>query len=262
MRVGGCLVALLVLCPGAAAAQPSAPDATAGDRGVTFLSRFAFHLAAQHLSGDDERYVWDADYGGELDLVDVGAGRATFYANYQVVLGEEFHAFDPNQGNYVLGGRASIRVHGWEGAFVFHHLSRHLADRFKRVPVDWNMVGGRVVRSFEIGSAAFEGRADVRGVVLKSFVDYDWEVDAGIRGRYPLASRVALVSDVAVRRVWVDGSRNRGAQQGARGELGLRLDGGAAAVELFVAAERRIDAHPLVFGTEQWVTAGFRLVNR
>jgi hypothetical protein len=260
--VAACVGAILAVCSGSAFAQSADPGTGADERRIEFLSRFAFHLGAQHLSGDDRRYVWDVDYGGEVDLVDYVVGRATFYANYQAVLGEEFHAFDPNQGNYILGARASARVHGWEAAFVFHHVSRHLSDRFKRVPVDWNMVGVRLVRSIEVPGARLEGRVDARGVILKSFVDYDWEVDAGVRGRYPLASRVALVSDLGVTRIWVDGSGNRGAQHGVRGELGLRLDGSAAAVELFVAGERRIDAHPLVFGAQRWFTAGFRLVNR
>jgi hypothetical protein len=68
---------------------------------VVFFPRTAFHMAAEHLSGDDPRYVWDADLGGELDIVDYGAGRFTFEANYQVVLGEEIRSFDPNQGNYI-----------------------------------------------------------------------------------------------------------------------------------------------------------------
>jgi len=38
----------------------------------------------------------------------------------------------------------STRVKGFYVAGVFHHLSRHLADRAKRPPVDWNMFGGRV----------------------------------------------------------------------------------------------------------------------
>jgi hypothetical protein len=60
----------------------------------------------------------------------------------------------------------------------------------------------------------------------------------------------------------VDGSRGRGTQYGARGEGGVRLDGSAAALELFVAAERRIDPYQLEFSTATWLSAGFRLTSR
>jgi hypothetical protein len=265
VRVPSCtpgLLILVALLSAPAAAQPAGPEAPPPVAGVEFLSRFAFHLSAEHLSSDDERYVWDANYGGEIDLVDYGAGRATFYANYQTILGEQLRAFDPNQGNYILGGRVSARVRGVEAALGFHHESRHLSDRPKQASIDWNMIGGRVVRAFDLGAGSFEGRADLRGVIRKSSVDYTWEIDAGLRARYPLASRLAVVGDVDVRRLWIDGSRHRSAQHGIRGEAGIRLEGRGAAVELFVAGERRIDPYPLTFGVEHWFSAGFRLVNR
>ena len=37
------------------------------DRDVLFMPRTHFHLAAEHLSSDDPRFVWDANFGGELD---------------------------------------------------------------------------------------------------------------------------------------------------------------------------------------------------
>jgi hypothetical protein len=258
----GLLLAVVVLRPVPAVAQPESPPAAPAGGRVEILSRFAFHLGIEHLSDDDPRFVWDAHYGGEVDLVDFGAGRATFYADYEVVLGEEFHAFDPNQGNYILGGRLSARLPALEAAFVFHHQSRHLADRPKRPPVDWNMVGARVARTVRIRRMSLAARADVRGVVQRSFVDYRWEVEAGARGDYPLASRLSLVSQLDIRRLGVDGDARRGAQTGIRGEAGVRLNGRGAAVELFVAAERRVDPYPTEFGRERWVSAGFRLVSR
>jgi hypothetical protein len=66
----------------------------------------------------------------------------------------------------------------------------------------------------------------------------------------------------SVRRLGVDGSRDRGGQTGVRGEAGVRLEGSGGAVELFVSAERRIDPYPLEFSTATWVTAGFRLLTR
>jgi hypothetical protein len=60
----------------------------------------------------------------------------------------------------------------------------------------------------------------------------------------------------------VDGSQNRGTQTGVRGEGGVRLEGRAGAVELYVAAERRIDPYPLEFNVDHWIGAGFRLLSR
>lgn len=253
---GACLAAAM---PASAQSPPEPAD----DRGVGFLTRYAFHLTAEYLSGDDERFTWDANYGGELDVVDYGAGRFTFYANYQVITGDEFRAFDANQGNYILGGRLSGRLpHGVEVAGVFHHLSRHLSDRPKRQAVDWNMVGARVSRPFAVGPLAVEPRVDIRKVVQRTYVDYEWELDGGVRAEYPLTGHVALSAGGGLRRLTVDGSRNRDAQTGARGEGGVRFSGRAGAVELFLAVERRIDPYPLEFGTTRWMMAGFRLLGR
>ncbi|HEX5107931.1 MAG TPA: hypothetical protein VFV95_05775 [Vicinamibacterales bacterium] len=259
MRALALASALFALVPGRATAQSTPPAPPAAGR-VDYLTRFAFHFGAEHLSSDDPLYVWDANYGGEVDLVDYRAGRAIFYANYQVILGEELHAFDPNQGNYILGARVSARLHALEAALVFHHESRHLSDREKQQPVDWNMLGARLSRSFVWPRLFLDARADLRGVVQRSFVDYEWEIDLRAHGTIPVSPRVAVVSDVSLRHLGVDGSAGREGQTGARGEGGVRLSGGAGAVELFLAAERRIDPYPLQFGTIRWFSAGFRFV--
>jgi hypothetical protein len=257
--IAAVLVALGIAAP--ASAQSASPDpSTPGT--IEFLPRYDFHLDAQHLSSPDPRFVWDANFGGALDFVDYGFGRATFLANYQVILGEEIRNFDPNQGNYTLEGSASGRLHGFEAALVFHHVSRHLADRPKTFAIDWNMLGARVEKAFAVKGIELNPRVDVRGVILHSYVDYRWEVDADLRNVYPLASRVAAVSDVDLRLLGVDGSQNRGTQTGAKAEGGIRLGGKAGAVELFIAVERRIDPYPTEFGVDTWASAGFRLLSR
>jgi hypothetical protein len=229
---------------------------------LVFLPRTAFHMTAEHLSGDDPRYVWEADFGGELDLVGYGTGRFTFEANYQVILGEEIRAFDPNQGNYILAGAASMRVRGVELAGVLYHQSRHMADRPKQDAIDWNMFGGRVRHWIQYRQARIVVRADVRKTFMHSLVDYSWEVDAGLRSDVHLRPGVGLVLAAGARHLGVDGSRNRGGQTGYRAEGGVRLEGRAGAVELFVAGERRIDPYPLETGAATWFTAGFRLLSR
>jgi hypothetical protein len=252
----------LTVSAGSAGAQtlPSlqAPDPPR-ESTVAFLPRFDFRVSMEHLFSDETRYVWDANFGGDVDLVAIGRTRATFVANYQTILGSEFRAFDPNQGNYTLEGSVSTRARAIEVAGVFHHVSRHLSDRPKRFPVDWNMVGGRIRGGGRHDRIEYEARADLRGVIQHTFVDYRWELDTEALARVSLRPRVAVMATGAWRVIGVDGSRARGAQHGFRGEGGVRLAGGSATLDLFVAAEQRVDAYQLEFSTVRWLTAGFRI---
>jgi hypothetical protein len=243
-------------------AQTTQTTQTASPPPVEYLTRFAFHVSLEHLFSEEKRYVWDANWGGELDIVDYGRGRFTFVADYQTILGSEFRAFDPNQGNYTLEGSLSARTHGAELAGVFHHVSRHLSDRPKRFPVDWNMIGGRVSGATTRGRVELQGRADLRGVIERTYVDYRWEFETEGHARTSIRPRVSAVAVGSLRVLGVNGTRNRGTQYGVRGEGGVRLDGRAAAVELFLAVERRIDPYQLEFSTVNWLTTGFRISSR
>lgn len=252
------IAAALVVCAAPIAAQTpsSAPP-------VEFVPRAVFYVGAELLAGpDDPRYRWDADFGGEIDIVDYRVGRFTFATNYEVILGEELRAFDPNQGNYILEGGLSARLPAVELAAVLYHQSRHLADRPKQDPVDWNMFGVRAQRAFIAGATHVQARADLRGTFMHSYVDYRWELDGRVRGDQVLRPGIGLLFAGAIRYLGVDGTRARGGQTGFRTETGLRFDGVAGGAELYVAAERRIDPYPLDFGTATWVTAGFRLLTR
>jgi hypothetical protein len=237
-------------------------DQASSTRRIEFLPRVLFQMGAEHLSGEDQRFIWDANFGGEIDLLDYGVGRGTFVASYQVLLGDELRKFDPNQGNYILEGSASRRFPGVEVAGVFYHQSRHLSDRPKEQAIDWNMLGGRIRGDGTVGTAHLDARADVRGVLKKSFVDYRWEIDARLRSNVPIRPRVGVIAGAGVRVIGVDGSAGRGTQTGFRAEGGVRIDGPAGAVELFLAGERRIDPYQLEFGTATWSTFGFRLLSR
>jgi hypothetical protein len=242
-----------------ARAQETSDEAPAG---VRFLPRYVFHMTGEHLSGDDPRLVWEANYGGELDLVDFGSGRVTFTANYQVLLGEEIRIFDPNQGNYLLEASVSRRVRGIEFAGVFHHVSRHLSDRDKQNPLDWNMVGVRAHALTERNSLALEARADLLTVIQHSFVDYQWEARLGGGLRAQVAPRLVMLSRVEVDVLGVDGTADRGTQAGFRLEGGVSLEGDAGSIELFVAVERRVDPIPFERSAVTWTALGFRLVGR
>jgi hypothetical protein len=241
------------------ATQSQVPEET---RSVEFMARTAFHMGAEHLADEDPRYMWDADFGGELDIVDYVRGRLTFEANYEVVLGDEIRAFDPNQGNYVLAGLASARTRYAEVAFELYHQSRHLADRPKEDAIDWNTLGGRVQRSFSYREAVIDARANLRGVFMKSSVDYSWEIDAVVRTDVKVKPRVGVLAIAHLRYLGVDGSLDRGNQAGYIFEGGVRFEGRAGAIELFIGGERRIDPYPVEAGTAQWFKTGFRLMSR
>lgn len=266
----------IALCSAEVAAQGAAPGSSegsaqglAGTTGgdpqstkVEFLPRSVFYLSAERLSGDHVQFVWDTNFGGELDVIDYGVGRSTFVANYQAILGDEFRHFDPNQGNYILSGSTSVRTHGVELSGVFYHQSRHLADRPNRVAVAWNMMGGRVQRIVTAGRARVDARVDLRATMAKAFVDYDWELATEVRSDMQIRPAISVVFGGTVRRLGVNGTQNRGDQTGFRGEGGVRAEGRSAAMEFFLAVERRIDPYPLEFGTAHWVTVGFRLLSR
>ena len=98
--------------------------------------------------------------------------------------------------------------------------------------------------------------------IVKTTVDYEWELNAGGQGQYRLHPHVALVGGGFVRRLTVDGTQGRGTQTGGRVDGGIRIDGTRGAVEFFLAVERRIDPYPLQFNTERWTSVGMRFVNR
>jgi hypothetical protein len=62
--------------------------------------------------------------------------------------------------------------------------------------------------------------------------------------------------------VGTDGTRDRGTQLEARAETGVRMQGHAAAAELFIGVERRLDPYPLEFSTASWFLAGLRVSSR
>ena len=247
------------------ASVASSVSAQTTNRGptVSFLPRSAFHMNAEHLGGiDDPRFTWDANLGGELDLVDYTSGRFIFAANYQAILGEELKLFDPNQGNYTLQGALTARVKRVEAGLVFHHLSRHLGDRANTQPVDWNMLGGRLSQVFLVNGTLIDVQGDLRWTIQHSFVDYTWELDTHVRVDRLLKPSVGVLAAGSFRHLGVDGTAGRDGQNGFRAEGGVRFEGSGGAVELFVGAERRIDPYPLEFGTATWMTAGFRLLSR
>lgn len=224
--------------------------------------RFDFHLDAEYVASGDPRFNWFFDFGGDVDVVRSDTVRALFIANYEAIAGEQFRRFDVNQGNYMLEGAILFRVAGVELGPVWHHMSRHLSDRPKRFPIDWNMISVRVRDAHTRGRLDMSWRADVRATVTNAFVDYSWEFETQGGLGYQLTPRFDVTARNTWRVVGVDGSRGRGTQLEGRIEAGVRMRGTAAAAELYIGAERRIDPYPIEFATASWLLAGLRLTSR
>jgi len=258
VAIAACLLCSLA---GRAAAQSPAP----APDGPDFLPRVDFHLSANSLmlGKADERFSWDAYFGGDVDVLDYVVGRASILADYHAVLGDEYRPFDPNQAYYALEVSSSYRLRGTEIAGVFHHVSRHLSDRPKQFAIAWNVAGVRVLRRFSGHGFTVDLRADGGGIVQHSYVDYRWAADADVMVRRVVNPRLGVFLHLSGELFTVDGTvSDRGTQKGGRVEAGLRINGRAGALELFAGGEQRLDADPLDRQTQRWGVAGFRLLSR
>jgi len=255
------LVMLLVLAsPVAAQVVSLSPGPPSGEQG--FLPRYRFHLSAESLVIDDPRFDWDADFGGDLDLVDYGVGRLTALANYEAMLGEQLQHFDPNQGNYTLDVSLSYRVRAAEFAGVFHHISRHLSDRPKGFPIDWNMLGVR--GSYDVNRGATHLQLDGRALwtLARSYVDYQGELGLTASVQRDVRPRATLVANAEAYVLRVDRATSaRGSQNGGHIEAGLRVAGSKGIIEFIAGWERRVDADPFLGRPESWGYLGFRLLS-
>ncbi|HEV2982755.1 MAG TPA: hypothetical protein VGX46_00115 [Vicinamibacterales bacterium] len=281
------LTCLFLMCAtGAAAQQPlvsEKPPAT-----PEFFSRFDFHLNAAWLGltssaptspaapspvatspaaaaafAADHRYSFDTHWGGSLDFVDYVVGRTSFIIDYEAILGDEFRLFDPNQGIYTLEAASSARVGDAEVVGIFHHTSRHLADRANQQAVAWNAAGVRFLKRVTREATTIDVDAELSGVVAKAFVDYTWIGELHLLVRHPLSERVGVFAQGSGKLFAVDGTvPNRGTQTGGVVEVGVHLKGTGGALELFAGFEKRVDAYELERDSQRWLLAGFRLLSR
>jgi len=231
---------------------------------VSFLSRYDFIMSAAALGYDDERFSWDTHWAGNFDVVDYRRGRITLLGDLQGILGGEFRPFDPYQSNYLLEASGSLRWKHVETVLVLNHISRHLGDRFKRIAVAENSLGVRALSRFALSSStSLDLRADVRKVIAVAYVDYETmtEVDLTLRQRFN--DHVGLFVRGYGEGISVDREvAGRNYQYGGRTEVGMRLTGDKAMVDLFAGFEKMIDADPLDRVARRWAFFGFRLRNR
>jgi hypothetical protein len=251
--------------PCAAQIVGDAPPAPAPNSGTTdFLTRYQWHLNAASILVHDHRFSWDADFGGEIDLVQYEKGRLTFVGNYEVILGKELRRFDAQQGNYVLAGSLSRQTRYGELAGFLQHVSRHLSDRPKLFGIDWNLLGARWIDETDLPHRRLhlEGHAMLGRTVTRSYVDYTWMIAAGGTLRRSITDRVGSFGSMDLTFVGTaDPNPKRGVLKGSSIEGGVRLRGRAAAVELFARVEHRIDAEMIERLSKSWLLLGFRFLS-
>jgi hypothetical protein len=232
-------------------------------RSPGFLTNYDAWVEASALGEDDIQFQWDARIGAALDVYDYDAGRLSALAEYHGVFGSEFQSFDPNQSYYTFDASGSYRFGQSELAVRLHHVSRHLGDRPKLFGVDWNTIGVRVAQRLDHGRMELAARGSFDQVFKSSFVDYDSIVSGEARLRYPRDHRISLVAGGRGELFLTDEAiGGRSHVTGGIAHAGMRVEGAAAAVEFFVALERRVDPTPFTRGTEQWALVGFRVMNR
>ncbi len=228
-----------------------------------FLSRFDFNVSAAKLAHPDRRFSWDTHWAADWDLVDYVHGRISFLADYQVVLGSEYRAFDPYQSNYLLEASGSYRIGRTELLGVLSHVSRHLGDRFNARAVAENSLGGRVMRRFGGERTRLDLRADVRKVIAQAYVDYTSISNLDLTVHRTLTPRAGVYARAIGQTITVDEEKlGRTRQDGGRVELGTRITGSRGDLELFAGGERVVDADQLDRQPQRWAFAGFRLLGK
>jgi hypothetical protein len=262
------LLSALLLYPAVASAQISGPQPLEGpnDR-VEFFPRYDFQLEANLLTGDNpDLFRWDTHFGGEMDVFNYIKGRITVVTDYEAVLGSELRPFDPNQGNYTLEPAASWFVGKHEIAFVFHHVSRHFSDRPKRYAIAFNVIEGRYLRKFQFNGTSVAVRAGAGKIAQHSDVDYTWTADWDVTIVHPMNPYVQWYARTTGEMFGVDPTvRARfDVQHTTRLELGPRLIGKKADLELFLGVERRLDATPIDYlrPVVTWGVVGFRIASK
>ena len=262
----GILTLCIVVRPLRVHAQTSSADSTARQTPATlgFLTSYRFHLKALRLVSSDGNFVWDADFGGDMDVFDLDVVRGNVLVNFESIVGKQIRAIDPNQGNYAFDLSVWWRTSlpDVELGATFHHVSRHLFDRDKEFAIAWNMLGFQYTSPFQIRSWDVDLGYRVLKTMQRSFVDYTGEVGGSIQALRVVHPRVSLILGGELTFVSVDESeRGRDHQLGGRVEIGASFSGGDGVGEVFIAWERRIDADPFDLEPTTFTTLGFRFLH-
>ena len=252
------LLAVLAAAPAARAQAPRVITPAPEHWGL--FTNYNVHIGIETVSGDDPRFQFDTDAGGDLDIWDYVRGRVNTAFNYEAILGEEYQAFDPNQGNYSIEISSSLRFGTTEVAGVYHHTSRHLGDRPKRFGIAWNLLGVQVAHARTRSRDDWQLRLRAAKTTANFYVDYDAEVTADARYRRVVTPHVGVVGRASVVARTIDRRlSSRGTQHGGRLEAAIRFTGRGAGVEFYTGAEQRLEADAIDAVPKRWAFLGFRV---
>ena len=151
-----------------------------------------------------------------------------------------------------------------EVSFVFiTYPATSATDR--NIAIAYNAALGRYLRKFVLpNDTTVAVRASAGKLTQKSQVDYTWTVDWDVVARHPMNPHLGLYARSTGEVFGVDPEiRGRdGSQYTTRLELGTRVVGQKADLELFLGAEHRLDASAFEFVPVSWAIAGFRVVSK
>jgi hypothetical protein len=117
------------------------------------------------------------------------------------------------------------------------------------------------MRKFTHDSEVIELRGNLRKVIARAYVDYTWMADGDLIVKADWRPKVGLYARSYGQIITVDKTiAGRGNQGGGRVEAGVQLNGVEGVMQLFVGAERIIDADQLDRVPRRWAFVGFRLL--
>ena len=230
-----------------------------------FLTAFRTVLDITNLNGieADRRFNWDADVSIDVDVVDAGFLRGNLFASVETIIGNQLRGVDPNQNNYTADMSVFFRLPRGELMTTFHHVSRHMSDRSGDQSISWNMIGVGYGNLFTLSRFNVDVDAGVRALwtVERAGVDYVSQFGAYFELTKPISDRFALIGSADGVAVKLDPEKlQRGNLRALQLEGGLRIINRAAAFDLYIAREQRIDATSQLREFTQWTKLGVRIV--
>jgi hypothetical protein len=223
------------------------------------LPATSFHLQAARYAPADVQFAWTGWIGAGADLVGYQSAAVYFSADVETILGSERRPFDANQVSYHLEPGGRVRFGGYALSLCLHHVSRHLIDRLKTQPVDWNML---LVRA-EGPTPFVPGRflLSVGHTTAASLIGYQWEVVGGLQVDFFRRSGNGAYAGVLARLVTTEDAPRfpRGDFVDITAEGGASFTRGARRLDLFAAFQHRNDVFLLVPGTWNRALLGFRI---
>lgn len=230
------------------------------------LPRADFSFGWASLVTGDRRFDWQGQVGIDFDVVDFGSGRVSFRGDYEAILGRERRRYDLNQSHYFFEAAISARRGPFEAVALVQHVSRHAVDRDNEPAISWNTAAIRLRHAWAPAARRgprVESSIEIGRVTQPAFVDYRWVSRAEVVSTAPMNARLAVVARARGEVIGVDRDvLNRPRVCGGRIEGALRVNGRAAALEIFGGYERRIDAFPTDRFRVRWFTGGFRIITR